>query len=240
MIIHLEVDYVSDYVFWPVYSLDGRLIAVEMISRFNGFSGNLSMPSDILFTLLNKEQRYDFIHEHILFIEDKAGWFSDNRILLVLRTDYEIVDLFMQSAGLCDSLRRFGFVRLAINEDFPGLSQGKENAVLVRMSQTFNLWLDNFGGGKSNLKSLHDGLLSGVKMDPHFVEHLLSRSPNTLIMEPLLRNIKSYYQGVMIIVKGINTAGYFHDVKRLNIDAVQGDLWPAVHFDELKKQIKLP
>nr|WP_113866296.1 EAL domain-containing protein [Brenneria salicis]NMN91945.1 EAL domain-containing protein (putative c-di-GMP-specific phosphodiesterase class I) [Brenneria salicis ATCC 15712 = DSM 30166]RBP62834.1 EAL domain-containing protein (putative c-di-GMP-specific phosphodiesterase class I) [Brenneria salicis ATCC 15712 = DSM 30166]RLM30708.1 diguanylate phosphodiesterase [Brenneria salicis ATCC 15712 = DSM 30166] len=240
MIIHLEVDYVSDYVFWPVYSLDGRLIAVEMVSRFNDSSGDLSMPSDILFTLINKEQGYDLIHEYILFIEDKAGWFSDNRILLVLRTDYEIVDLFMQSAGFCDLLRRFDFVRLAINEDFPGLSQGKENAVLVRMSQTYNLWLDNFGGGKSNLKSLHDGLLSGVKMDPHFVEHLLSRSPNTLIMEALLRNIKSYYQGVMIIVKGINTACYFHNIKRLNIDAVQGELWPAVHFDELKKQIKLP
>ncbi|PWC22259.1 diguanylate phosphodiesterase [Brenneria roseae subsp. roseae] len=240
MFVRLEVDYVSDYVFWPIYSLEGRLVAVEMISRFNSSSGNLSMPSDILFTLLNSMQRYDFINEQISFIQDKASWFIDNDILLVLRVDHAVVDLFMQSETLCRSLRRFTFIQLEINEYFPGLSQGKENAVLAKISQAFGLWLDNFGAGKSNLKSLHDGLLCGVKLDQNFVEHLLSRPQNTLIMDPLLRIIKNYYQDINVIVKGIGTAEYFHKVKNLNIDAVQGELWPAVHFDELRKKIELP
>lgn len=238
MIIRLEVDYVSDYVFWPIYSLEGRLIAVEMISRFNSSSGNLSMPSDIMFTLLNHRQRYDFIQEQILFIQDKAHWFIDNGIILVLRVDSDVVDLFIQNPPLWCSLKQLDFVQLSINEYFPYLSLGKDDERLAQMRQAFNLWLDNFGGGKSNLKPLHDGLLSYVKMEQHFVEHLLSRPPNTHIVEPLLRVIKDYYPQVGIVVKSINTIECFHKVKNLNIDAVQGDLWSAVHFDELRTQVE--
>lgn len=84
---------------------------------------------------------------------------------------------------------------------------------------------------------MHDGLLSTLKMDQHLVEHLLSRSSNTLIMEPLLRIIKNYYPRVRVIVKGIDTADCLAKVSNLNINGLQGNLWPAVHLDELKTQI---
>ncbi|MCL2898526.1 EAL domain-containing protein [Brenneria tiliae] len=237
MLIRLEVDYVNEYVFWPIYSLEGRLLAVEMISRFNSRSGNLSIPPDILFNMLNKSQKHDFIKEQLVFIKNNADWFIDKRILLALKVDAETVDFLLTSKTVRNDINDLPFIQLEINELFPDLAQGKENARLLRLSKSFNLWLDNFGSGKNNLKPLHDGLLNTLKMDQHLVEHLLSRAANTLIMEPLLRIIKNYYPGVRVIVKGIDTPDCLAKVRNLNIDALQGNLWPAVHFDELKTQV---
>ncbi|EHD21072.1 EAL domain-containing protein [Brenneria nigrifluens DSM 30175 = ATCC 13028] len=237
MLIRLEVDYVSEYVFWPIYSLEGRLLAVEMISRFNSRSGNLSIPPDILFNVLSKSQKHDFIKEQLAFITNNADWFIDKRILLALKVDADTVDFLLASKTVRNDITNLPFVQLEINELFPDLMQGKENTRLLRLSKSFDLWLDNFGSGKSNLKPLHDGLLSTLKMDQHLVEHLLSRSSNTLIMEPLLRIIKNYYPRVRVIVKGIDTADCLAKVSNLNINGLQGNLWPAVHLDELKTQI---
>ncbi|MFC3395303.1 EAL domain-containing protein [Brenneria rubrifaciens] len=236
MLIRLDVDYVSDYIFWPIYNLDGTLLAVEMISRFNSVSGNLSIPSDILSTMLSPGQQYDLIREKINFITNKAVWFFDNNIILVMRIDQELVNIIIKSDTLRNEVKSLSFIQLEINEFFPNLSQGKENAALVSLSNSFSLWLDNFGSGKINLKPLNDGLLSCVKMDHSFTEHLLSRAENALIMAQLLRIIKTHYQEVRVVAKGIDTPEHLNKVKKLDIDAIQGELWPAVHFDELAIQ----
>ncbi|AYH06208.1 EAL domain-containing protein [Pectobacterium parmentieri] len=237
MRIHLAVDYISDYVFWPIFRLDGTLLAVEMISHFNGLSGKLSMPADILLTQLNSSQKHDFVHEQLLFIKEKSAWFIDNHVQLVLKVGREITEILIKSDVLRGEIKRLDFVLLEINEFFPQLSQGKENAALLNLSQSLPLWLDNFGSGKTTLKPLHDGLVRGVKLDRQFIGQLLSRPANTLMIEPLLRTIKNSYSGISIVAKEINNMAILNKIGQLNIDAVQGQMWPAVHFDGLKQRM---
>ncbi|MCG8710096.1 EAL domain-containing protein [Brenneria sp. 4F2] len=236
MLIRLDVDYVSDYVFWPIYRMDGKLLAVEMITRFNSLFGNMSILPDIIFSMLTKLQQHDFIIEQIDFIKKNSDWFVRHDVFLVLKIDREMADFVMESKTLCNEIRNIGFIQLEINELFPDLSQGRESERILKMSESFNLWLDNFGSGKVNLKPLHDGLINTVKMDQNLVWYLLSRSAKNSIMDPLLRVIKNNYQGIRIIAKGIDTPEYLEKARQLNIDAVQGGLCPAVHFDELETQ----
>ncbi|WP_225084987.1 EAL domain-containing protein [Pectobacterium colocasium] len=239
MRIHLAVDYTSDYVFWPIFRLDGTLLAVEMISHFNGLSGKLSMPADILLMQLNSRQKQDLIHEQLLFIKEKSAWFIDNHIQLLLKVGSEIADILLNSDVLRAEIKRLDFVLLEINEFFPQLAQGKENAALLNLSQAFPLWLDNFGSGKTTLKPLHDGLVQGVKLDRQFIGQLLSRPANMLMMEPLLRTIKNSYSGISIVAKEIDTVAILNKMRLLSIDAVQGQMWPAVHFDRLEQRTAL-
>ncbi len=239
MRIHLAVDYTSDYVFWPIFRLDGTLLAVEMISHFNGLSGKLSMPADILLMQLSPRQQYDFVCEQLLFIKDKSAWFIDNHIQLVLKVGCQITEMLIKSDVLRGEIKHLDFVLLEINELFPQLSQGKENAALLNLSQSVPLWLDNFGSGKTTLKPLHDGLVRGVKLDRQFIGQLLSRPANTLMMEPLLRTIKNSYAGISIVAKEIDTMAHLNKMRLLNIDAVQGQMWPAVHFDRLEQRTAL-
>ncbi|MEL0577886.1 EAL domain-containing protein [Pectobacterium punjabense] len=239
MRVHLAVDYTSDYVFWPIFRLDGTLLAVEMISHFNGLAGKLSMPADILLMQLSPRQQYDFVHEQLLFIKEKSAWFIDNHIQLVLKVGRQITEMLMTSDVLRGEIKHLNFVLLEINEFFPHLSQGKENAALLNLSQSVPLWLDNFGSGKATLKPLHDGLVRGVKLDRQFIGQLLSRPTNTLMMEPLLRTIKNSYSGISIIAKEINNVAILNKIGQLNIDAVQGQMWPAVHFERLEQRMSL-
>ncbi|WP_241228057.1 EAL domain-containing protein [Pectobacterium wasabiae] len=186
---------------------------------------------------LNPSQKHDFIHEQLLFIKEKSAWFIDNHVQLVLKVGREITEILIKSDVLRGEIKRLDFVLLEINEFFPQLSQGKENAALLNLSQSFPLWLDNFGSGKSTLKPLHDGLVRGVKLDRQFIGQLLSRPANTLMMEPLLRTIKNSYSGICIVAKEINNMAILNKVGQLNIDAVQGQMWPAVHFDGLKQRM---
>ena len=236
MLIRLDVDYVSDYVFWPIYRMDGKLLAVEMITRFNSLFGNMSILPDIIFSMLNELQQHDFIIEKIDLIKKNANWFVRHDVFLVLKIDREMADFVMGSKTLCNEIKNIGFIQLEINELFPDLSQGRESERILKMSESFNLWLDNFGSGKVNLKPLHDGLINTVKMDQNLVWYLLSRSAKNSIMDPLLRVIKNNYQGIRIIAKGIDTPEYLEKARQLNIDAVQGGLCPAVHFDELETE----
>ncbi|WP_409160667.1 EAL domain-containing protein [Pectobacterium sp. B2J-2] len=239
MRIHLAVDYTSDYVFWPIFRLDGSLLAVEMISHFNGLSGKLSMPADILLMQLSPHQKQDLVHEQLLFIKEKSTWFIDNHIQLVLKVGREIAEILLNSDVLRGEIKRLDFVLLEINEFFPQLSQGKENAALLNLSQSVPLWLDNFGSEKTTLKPLHDGLVRGVKLDRQFIGQLLSRPANTLMMEPLLRTIKNSYSGINIVAKEIDSMAFLNKMRQLNIDAVQGKMWPAVHFERLEQRTTL-
>ncbi|MEC5319773.1 EAL domain-containing protein [Brenneria populi subsp. brevivirga] len=225
----------SDYVFWPIYSLEGKLLAVEMITRFNSLFGNASILPDIIFSMLTKLQHHDLIKEQISFIKRNAAWFTRNDVLLVLKIDDEIADFLMESDALRNEIDKLLFIALEINELFPNLSQGRANERIVKLSGAFTLWLDNFGSGKINLKPLNDGIVSVVKMEQNFVWHLLSRPAKSSIMDPLLRVIRNNYP-VKIVAKGIDTPGHLEKARRLTIDGVQGALCPAVHFDEVKTE----
>ncbi|MEE3661944.1 EAL domain-containing protein [Brenneria sp. g21c3] len=236
MLIRLDVDYVSDSVFWPVYSMEGKLLAAEMVIRFNSLFGNASILPDIIFSMLTKTQQHDLIREQVDFIKRIAPWFTQHDVRLLLKVDHEIADFLLESTSLYNEIKSLLFIELEINELFPNLSQGRGNERILKLSESFNLWLDNFGSGKVNLKPLNDGCISAVKMDQNLVWYLLSRPTQSSIMDPLLRVIRNNYQGVRIIAKGIDTLEHLEKARKLNIDALQGGLCPAVHFDELETQ----
>lgn len=234
MFIRLDVDYVNDYVFWPVYRMDGTLLAAIMITRFNRSSGNMTIMPDIIFSLLTKKQRHDLIKDKVEFIKRNADWFSRHGVSPVLKIDYEMADFIMRSRVLCNEIKNLPCIQLEIDERFPNLSLGKKNDRILKLSKFFNLWLDDFASGKVNLTPLNHGFINTVRMDQKLVWRLLSRVGNTSMMDPLLQVLKEHYQGITIIAKGIDTTEYLDKARQSGIDAVQGSLWPAVHFGELK------
>ncbi|MDG0801084.1 hypothetical protein [Pectobacterium polaris] len=84
---------------------------------------------------LSPRQKQYLVHEELLFIKEKSAWFLDNHIQLVLKVGREIADILINSDVLRAEIKRLDFVLLEINEFFPQLSQGKENAALLNLSQ---------------------------------------------------------------------------------------------------------
>ncbi len=63
MNIQSDVDFISQYVFLPIYAMTGRLLAVELLTRFTGSGDNLAMPTEIGLRLLTPEQRIELFND---------------------------------------------------------------------------------------------------------------------------------------------------------------------------------
>ncbi|AEF45231.1 diguanylate phosphodiesterase [Serratia sp. AS12] len=231
MKIQFEADFISRYVFQPVYSMDGRLLAVEILCRFNSLDGDLAMPADIGITLLTPAQRVELFNEQLRLAEQHASWFIEHDVLLTLNIEETIVDAILADDLLCQRLRQWSFIALEISEAFPNLSAGKNNTKVSRLSEMFTLWLDNFGSGQATLTALYDGLFDYVKIDKHFYWQLFAHQGYDVVIDSLLKNINLLCKGV--IVCGIEKKAYFNKLRHAGVFGLQGFLWPSVGVDNL-------
>ncbi|AXW87681.1 diguanylate phosphodiesterase [Lonsdalea britannica] len=237
MRIQLDVEYISNYLFSPVYSLDARLLAVEMTGRFHSVAGNLAMPQSILLSLLDRSQKVALFKEQLLIIKSKASWFRDNQVMVLLKIDRALSELVIRDEKIKMTLNELSFIQLEINEIYPNLDEGKENPNILALSESFNLWLDNFGSGKTNLKPFYDGLFRHVKLDPRFVQRLLTRPTEVSMITPMLSVIKKHNAGMMVIAQGIDSPALLEKSYDLDISGVQGQLWPAVPLEQLDQKL---
>ncbi|AVJ17429.1 diguanylate phosphodiesterase [Serratia sp. MYb239] len=238
MKIQFETDFTIRHVFQPVYTLSGRLLALEIQSRFNSPDGALAMPAEIGVNLLQPAQKAALFYEQLGVIEAYADWFIEHQVLLSINIDATLAALLLQDNQLCQRLRRQPFIVVEISESFPQLSAGKNNATVRRLSELFTLWLDDFGSGQATLTPLYDGLFTYVKIDKRFYWRLFSHPGSDTVMDSLLRNINLLCQG--IIVGGIEKKAYFNHLDRAGVLGLQGFLWPAVGGEQLDTLCKVP
>lgn len=232
MNIQSDVDFISQYVFLPVYSMAGSLLAVELLTRFTGLDGNLAMPTTIGLQLLSAEQRIELFNDQLLLAEKHASWFVESGVLLTINIEETVVDWLLSAAEVRQRWQQLTFVAFEINENFPNLSAGKDNGKVRELSEYFTLWLDGFGSGKATLTALYDGLFDYVKIDKRFYWQLFTHQGYDLVIDSLLKNINLLCKGV--IVCGIEKKEYFNKLTNAGVLGLQGFLWPAIRVDNLR------
>lgn len=157
--------------------------------------------------------------------------------MVLLKIDRALSELVIRDEKIKQTLNALPFIQLEINENFPNLDEGKDNPNILALSKSFNLWLDNFGSGKTNLKPFYDGLFRHVKLDPRFVQRLLLRPTEVSMMNPMLSVIKKHNPGMMVIAQGIDSPALLERSYDLDISGVQGQLWPAVPLEQLDQKL---
>ncbi|AHG22353.1 diguanylate phosphodiesterase [Chania multitudinisentens RB-25] len=232
MKIQFEADFMSHYVFQPVYSMEGRLLALEILSRFNSLDGELVMPMEIGINLLSPEQRIELFYEQLKLAEQQASWCIEHDVLLTINIDESVVDWLLSDVGLRQRIQQWPFIVFEISERFPNLSAGKNNQKVRELSEHFSLWLDDFGSGKATLTALYDGLFDYVKIDKRFYWQLFNQQGYDVVIDSLLKNINLLCKGV--IVCGIERKEYFNKLRNVGVLGLQGFLWPSISVDNLR------
>ncbi|CAK9885209.1 MAG: hypothetical protein XXXJIFNMEKO3_01605 [Candidatus Erwinia impunctatus] len=69
MKIHLDADYNSHRVFYPVYRFNGNLTAIELKTCFSHLSANVVIPQDILLPQLSMVQRSRLLQDEITCVK---------------------------------------------------------------------------------------------------------------------------------------------------------------------------
>lgn len=178
MKIHLEADYKSYAAFYPVYSFDGLLIAVELLTHFSHTTANVAMPQEMLLPQMDSEQRILLLQSQIGSIEKNHDFFRQQGVKVTLKIDEVTSQAILESDFLARKLDALEWLELEINESFPNLKLGKDHPGLMALSERFDLSLENYGAGKAPSKAVYDDLFTASS----WIRVLLS----TILIDSLL------------------------------------------------------
>jgi EAL domain-containing protein (putative c-di-GMP-specific phosphodiesterase class I) len=238
MKIQFDTAFNSNYLCQPVYSIDGKLLAIELVCRFSSADSKLIMPTELVLNLLTQTQLQRFLNEQQIWANEHARWFCDNQVILNIGVEEKQVALLLEDETLRDAFKAHPFIHLNLSESFPQLSEGRKNPQLMALKQHFPLWLDNFGSGNVTMAPVFDHLFQWVKLDKNLFWQLFEGEHFAIVMPSLLRNVNRFCRN--IVVDGLDSQAYFDALRKTDVQGMKGLLWPGVDPAELDNLLVRP
>ncbi len=138
---------ITQYLAEPIMSIDGKLLGVEVLIRFqkNGFNVLNPAPADIIQSWsIHTKRAYliDVIH----FITNNEEFFIDNQLFCSLSIDQKTASIFKHDAYIQVLLHSMPYVKLQISEGFPKIEQGLMNPDLKSLLHGSNALFLNYLG----------------------------------------------------------------------------------------------
>ncbi|MDF7662836.1 EAL domain-containing protein [Erwiniaceae bacterium L1_54_6] len=181
----------------PILNHDRSIVAMEVLTRF----ATPGTPPSIL-SRMPREQKKILLTEQLIQIMNKRVFFEKNNILCSVNIDFDMAYLLIEDEEVNEMISACSYIRLEVSEAFPNLSDGYRNPLLKALHSRYPLWLDDFGSGSSNLRSLQEGLYERVKIDKTFFWKNHSRPE----LKSLFKRIRKYT--CVIIIEGIEKEEY--------------------------------
>lgn len=231
-------DYFIHTAFNPVYALNGRLLAVDLLSSFTHTSLNVVVPQDILLPQFDGEQRLQTLQKQISVIEQYHDFFLRNNVAVILNVDEEMVETLLSSEFLLRKLRPLQALELGLSESFPNFRAGKDNPLLSSLNDNFKLTLTNFGSGKAPAKAVYDNLFHRIRLDKYFLQQTLKRASYHSMLKAIVYQVSDHCQ--QFIVSGIDDLTTLEKVAPFAFTGMQGALFPPVPDSELAALMEPP
>ncbi|ARJ43790.1 hypothetical protein B1H58_18220 [Pantoea alhagi] len=231
-------DYFIHTAFNPVYALNGRLLAVDLLSSFTHTSLNVVVPQDILLPQFDGEQRLQTLQKQISVIEHYHDFFLRNNVAVILNVDEEMVETLLSSEFLLRKLRPLQALELGLSESFPNFRAGKDNPLLSSLSDNFKLTLTNFGSGKAPAKAVYDNLFHRIRLDKYFLQQTLKRASYHSMLKAIVYQVSDHCQ--QFIVSGIDDITTLEKIAPFAFTGMQGALFPPVPDSELAALMEPP
>jgi len=238
MKIQFDTAFSSSYLCQPVYTIEGKLLAVEIICRISSADSKQVKPTEQVLKHLTPQQLLRFLNEQQVWANQHAQWFNENQVILNISVEEKQVALLLGDESLREAFKVHPFIHLNLSESFPQLSLGRNNAQLVALKQDFTLWLGNFGSGNITMAPVFDHIFQWVKLDKNLFWQLYEGEHFTIVMPSLIRNVNRFCRN--IVVDGLDSQEYFDALHKKDIQGVKGLLWPGVDSAELDSLLNQP
>jgi len=170
-------------------------------------------------------------NEKLQLLDSCKLFFIQHQLIAWINISPVIVEFLLSDENAVSLLDRYPFLEFTVNENYPGLNNGKDDLQLARMAIHFPLVLANFGAGAASLKAIYDGLFKRVILDRGFIQQRAAELSFEPFMRAILWQITPHCQSVM--VSGIDDHGILQHVLPFNFGAMQGTLWPVVSAEQV-------
>lgn len=209
------------YVFQPMLSPSGSIVAVECLSRMTNKKTSLYISPFEFFKTATFEMKKNIFHEQIELIKCNANWFIDNNVIVTINIDQSIL-MYLLNVGKMFTRCPYDFIHFEICETANFL-QGKFPVINVDKTE-LTFWLDDFGAGYANYSSIMNHHFKYIKIDKVMFWSLF----NKLNGKKLLATMLSFFQdnGYKVIVEGVENHEHKAFLDSTPYFALQGYLWP--------------
>ncbi|WP_336221996.1 EAL domain-containing protein [Citrobacter amalonaticus] len=236
MNVSLDNVYHSELYFQPARNGQRKLIGLEIVVTFVNDDRSVRIPTELVLPRLSTEEQQQLFVEKLALLETCQHFFIQHKLIAWINITPDVVPLLLMNSERVSGIKRFSFIELMINENYPELAAGKENQMLNALAGRFPLVLANFGAGERSTKAIFDGLFKRVVLDRNFVQRRALSVSFEPFMRAILTQISPYCDALMI--NGIDSEEMFDRVMPFGFGAMQGALWPAVTAKQVTKLIQ--
>ncbi len=231
MIITLDNPYQSEFLLQPARNSAGELKGLEVLVNFVDPGTDVRIPTELVIPHLSPEEELALFHEKLQLLDTCKLFFIQHQLIAWINITPAIVTFLLTSESAVSLTERYPFLEFSVNENYPGLNNGKDDLDLARMAIRFPLVLANFGAGAASLKPVYDGLFKRVILDKGFIQQRVAELSFEPFMRAILWQISPHCQSV--IISGIDEHVILQRVLSFNLGAMMGTLWPAVSPEQV-------
>lgn len=213
----------------PIRSYSGKLLGVEMLTRFTLNGKLLKMTEEIIYHL-ETQVRNQIFKEQIALILHKSDFFIKNEIICSINVDMDAISFILSDDTLKSDILSMPFLKLELYEKIHFLHEGINNPTLRALAELGQeLWMDDFGSSEADLQSLEEMPYTVAKVDRlYYLNHISDpRLPTTI------KNIKSFCS--KIIIEGIEDKAHLEELRPFDIWGIQGYIYPSIEFINIKE-----
>lgn len=219
--------YALSMVFEPVRRTDGRLVAVEMLSRLTAAeaAGDVLSP-DVFYARAAAVQLRRALRAQVHCLQACLPWCRENGVFVTLNINRSLAPLVLRDLWVRDRLHDMRpWLRFEISEYF--LNGGAEDeSLLEALNALAPLWLDDFGTGCTSLSALMGRRFEVIKLERTMFATLAATEDGQALLASMNRFALRY--GARMLAEGVETKVQYAQVSRAGMWAGQGWLWPAV------------
>lgn len=215
-------------VFGPIFSPDGSLIALEMLSRIADRDSGVAASPEMFFAQIPLTEQRRILVWQLEVLTLLAPWCATRRLSVSLNVSRTLALRILADPVVSESASLLApWLRLEVSERFLSPDNRPEQDPLLSALQPLApLWLDDFGAGTTGLTWLLSGVFEGVKLDRHLFRDLTALPEGPSFLCSLATLVRA--QGAQLIAEGVETQELLEVVACSGLDACQGWLWPEV------------
>lgn len=212
------------YVYQKMFSPEGKLVAVECLSRFDLSAVS---PEDF-FRNVNNSLREDIFIEQLAQAEQHRDWFLENAVFLTINIDDHILSV-MQRNDIAERIKQLDYVHFEVAEySISLLSHALANRLLPL---NVSLWLDDFGSGHAGMNAIRGYHFNYVKIDKEFFWYLIEKEHGRQLMQSLITFLSG--NNHRVIIEGVENEEHKSWLSGMEWFAMQGFYWQEVSIEQL-------
>lgn len=226
MIVIAGCEYHSQFLFQPLRRNDDTLHGIELITWFSILDGVVKTPEVLLSLQMTPEQKQSLFREKIALIQQSQHLFVQYDLQVWLHIDEDIACFLFSSPEFAQAVSSLPFLHLLIDESFTGISAGRDNAMLLNLSQRFSLGLANYGAGGPSGRAVFQGLFASIMLDKNFVHTRARRLSFSSVLYAIVNQVSPFCR--TLCIGGVDSQSIRQQVSPMAFAAMQGALWPAI------------